>query len=84
MNKYQIQYARKNSPRHIFFYFGVVFLQFLPRASNGCQYSNFENKCPKLGTVTPEDMVLTNLAETLDSDPSGFVVACITLLSNPI
>ena len=58
----------------IFVHSGVVFLQFLARASNGCQYSNFENKCPKLCTGTPEDMVLINLGETLDSDPSGFVL----------
>ena len=57
----------------------VVFLHFLARASNGCQYSNFENKCPKLGTGTPDDMVLTNLGETLDSDPSGFVLIFIAL-----
>ena len=67
----------------IFVISGVVFLQFLARASNGCQYSNFENKCPKLCTGTPEDMVLTNLAETLDSDPSGFVLmystSCISI-----
>ena len=51
-----------------------VFSHFFVRASNGRQYSNFENKCPKLGSGTPEDMVLTNLGETLDSDPSGFVL----------
>ena len=58
----------------IFVHIGVVFLHFLARASNGRQYSNFENKCPKLGTGTPDDMVLTNLGETLDSDPSEFVL----------
>ena len=58
----------------IFVHSRVVFLQFLARASNGCQHSNFENKCPKLCTGTPEDMVLTNLGETLDSDLSGFVL----------
>ena len=58
----------------IFVHIGVVFLHFLARASNGRQYSNFENKCPKLGTGTPEDMVLTNLGDSLDSDPSGFVL----------
>ena len=60
----------------IFVHTCVVFLHFLARASNGRQYSNFENKCPKLGTGTPEDMVLTNLGETLDSDPIGFVLIC--------
>ena len=66
----------------IFVHIGVVFLHFLARASNGCQYSNFENKCPKLGTGTPEDMVLTNLGDSHDSDPSGFVLLhkiCIEL-----
>ena len=58
----------------IFVHIDVVFLHFLARASNGRQYSNFENKCPKLGTGTPEDMVLTNLGDSLDSDPSGFVL----------
>ena len=58
----------------IFVHTGVVFLQFLARASNGRQYSNFENRCPKLDTGTPEDMVLTNLGDTLDSDTIGFVL----------
>ena len=58
----------------IFVHIGVVFLHVLARPSNGCQYSNFENKCPKLGTGTPEDMFLTNLADSLDSDPGGFVL----------
>ena len=52
----------------------LIFLHFLARVSNGRQYSNFENKCPKLGTGTPEDMVLSNLGDSLDSDPSGFVL----------
>ena len=64
----------------IFVHIGVVFLHFLARASNGCQYSNFENKCPKLGTGTPEDMVLTNLGDSLDSDPSGFVLLQILIM----
>ena len=58
----------------IFVHTGVVLLDFLARASNARQYSNFENKCPKLGTGTPEDMVLTNLGDSLDSDLSGFVL----------
>ena len=58
----------------IFVHIGVVFLHFLARASNGCQYSNFENTCPKICTGTPEDMVLTDLGDSLDSDPSGFVL----------
>ena len=51
-----------------------VFSHFFVRASNGWQYSNFGNKCPKLGTGTPEDIVLTNLGDSLDSDSSGFVL----------
>ena len=66
----------------IFVHTCVVFLHFLARASNGRQYSNFENKCPKLGTGTPEDMVLTNLGDSLDSDPSGFVLI-YTLAQGP-
>ena len=58
----------------IFVHICVVFLYFLGRASSGHQYSNFENKCPKLGTATPEDMVLSNLSDSLDSDLSGFVL----------
>ena len=54
-----------------------VFSHFFVRASNGRQYSNFGNKCPKLGTGTPEDMVLTNLGDSLDSDLSGFVLVCM-------
>ena len=65
----------------IFVHTGVVLLQLLARASNGCQCSNFENKYPKLGTGTPEDMVLTNLGDSLDSDPSGFVLICMYLCS---
>ena len=64
----------------IFVHIRVVFLHFLARASNGCQYSNFENKCPKLGTGTPEDMALTNLGDSLDSDRSGFVLMYTILL----
>ena len=41
----------------------VVFSHFYVRASNGSHYSYFGNKCPKLGTDTPEDMLFTNLAE---------------------
>ena len=48
----------------------VVFSHFYVRASNCCHYSNFRNKCPKLGTGTPEDMLFTNLGDNLDSVPS--------------
>ena len=51
-----------------------VFSHFFVRPSNGRQYSNFGNNCPKLGTGTPEDMTLTNLGDSLDSNPSGFVL----------
>ena len=51
-----------------------VFSHFFVRASNGRQYSNFRNKCPKLGTRTPEDMILINLCDSVASDPSGFVL----------
>ena len=52
----------------------VVFSHYYVRASNCCHYSYFRNKCLKLGTGTPEDMVLTNLGDSLDSDLSGFVL----------
>ena len=57
-----------------------VFSHFFVRASNGCQYSSFGNKCPKLGTRTPEDMILINLGDSVDSDPSGFVLIHSTYL----
>ena len=41
----------------------VVFSHFYVRASNCSHYSNFGNKCPKLGTGTPEDMLFTNLVD---------------------
>ena len=52
----------------------VVFSHFYVRASNCCHYSNFRNKCPKLGTGTPEDMLFTNLGDNLDSVPSGIAL----------
>ena len=55
-----------------------VFSHFFARASNSFQYSNFGNKCPKLGTRTPEDMVLINLGDSVDFDPSGFVLVYMT------
>ena len=64
----------------IFVHISVVFLHFLARDSNGRQYSNFENKCPKHGTGAPEDMLLTNLGDSLESDPSGFVLLLTYLL----
>ena len=42
----------------------VVFSHFFVRASNCSHYSNLGNKCPKLGTGTPEDMLFTNLGVT--------------------
>ena len=55
----------------------VVFSHFYVRASNCCHYSNFRNKCPKLGTGTPEDMLFTNLGDNLDSVPSGIALIYI-------
>ena len=52
----------------------LYFHNLFVRASNCSHYSNFGNKCPKLGTGTPEDMLFTNLGETLDSVPSGIVL----------
>ena len=57
-----------------------VFSHFFVRASNCSHYSNFGNKCPKLGTGTPQDMILTNLGDNLDSDPSGFVLPVTYIL----
>ena len=58
----------------IFVHTSVVFLPYLARASNSSHYSSFKNYCLKLGTGTSEDMILTNLGDNLDSDPSGFVL----------
>ena len=52
----------------------VVFSHFYVRASNGSHYSNFGNKCPKLGTDTPEDMLFTNLAEATWSSEIGIAL----------
>ena len=68
------QFCHARQPCKGIFEICFVFSHFFVRASNGRQYSNFGNKCPKLGTGTPEDMVLTNLGDSLDSDPSGFVL----------
>ena len=68
------QLCRVRQPCEGIFQIFFVFSHFFVRASNGCQYSNFRNKCPKLGTRTLEDMILTNLGDSVDSDPSGFVL----------
>ena len=59
----------------------VVFSHFYVRASNCCHYSNFRNKCPKLGTGTPEDMLFTNLGDNLDSVPSGIALILMYISS---
>ena len=63
------QFCHSRQPCKGIFEICFVFSHFFVKASNGRQYSNFGNKCPKLGTGTPEDMVLTNLGDSLDSDP---------------
>ena len=68
------QFCHTHQPCKGIFEICFVFSHFFVRASNGRQYSNFENKCPNFGTGTPEDMVMTNLGDSLDSDPSGFVL----------
>ena len=77
------QFCHANQPCKGIFKKCFVFSHFFVRSSNGRQYSNFENKCPKLGTGTPDDMVLTNLGETLDSDPSGFVLIYMFYFRRP-
>ena len=52
---------------------GVVFLQFLARASNGPRPSYVENWCLKISTGTPEDMLLTNLGVNHCKSIIGFV-----------
>ena len=72
------QFCHVRQPCKGFFEICIVFSHFSARASNGPQYSNFGNKCPKLGPGTLEDMLFTNLGETLDSVPSGIVLLYIT------
>ena len=57
------QFCHAHQPCKGIFEICFVFSYFFVRASNGSHYSNFRNKCPKLGTGTPEDMLFTNLAE---------------------
>ena len=57
---------------------GVVFSHFYVRASNCSHYSNFGNKCLKLGTGTPDDMLFTNLSDNLDSVLSEIVLMTIS------
>ena len=68
------QFCHARQPCKGFFEICIVFSHFSARASNGPQYSNFGNKCPKLGPGTLEDMLFTNLGETLDSVPSEIVL----------
>ena len=74
----QTQFWHAREPCKGVFEICIVFSHFSARASNGPQYSNFENKCPKLGPGTPEDMLFTNLGETLDSVPSEIALICKT------
>ena len=76
------QFCHARQPCKGFFEICIVFSHFSARASNGPQYSNFGNKCPKLGPGTLEDMLFTNLGETLDSVPSGIVLICMKELDD--
>ena len=68
------QFCHARQPCKGIFDICFVFSHFFVRASNCSHYSNFGNNCPKRCTGTPEDMILTNLGDNLDSDPSGFVL----------
>ena len=59
----------------------LYFHNFFVRASNCSHYSNFGNKCPKLGTGTHEDMLFTNLGDNLDSVPSEIVLLLTYFIS---
>ena len=62
-----------------------VFLYFFVRASNSSHYSNFGNRCPKLGTGTPENMLFTNLAEATSTLEIGIALInkyALTLISH--
>ena len=55
----------------------VLFSHFYVIASNCSHYSNFGNKCPKLCTGTPEDMLFTNLGETTGTLEMGIALICM-------
>ena len=58
------QFCHAHQPCKGIFEIYFVFAHFFVRASNCSHYSNFGDKCPKLGTGTPEDMLFTNLGVT--------------------
>ena len=57
------QFCHARQPCKGIFEICFVFSHFFVSASNCSHYSNFVNKCPKLGTGTPEDMSFTNLGD---------------------
>ena len=58
----------------------IVFSHFSARAWNGPQYSNFGNKCPKLGPGTPEDMLFTNLSVAAWFPGNEIALVCTCIL----
>ena len=78
VSKYQFCHARQ--PCKGIFEICFVFSYFFVRASNCSHYSNFGNRCPKLGTGTPEDMLFTNLAGATWSLEIGIGLLGIVLL----
>ena len=70
------QFCHASLPCKGIFEICFVFSHFFVRALNCSHYSNFENKCPKLGTGTSQDMLFTILGDNLDSIPSEIALIC--------
>ena len=74
------QFCHAHQPCKGSFEIYFVFAHFFVRASNCSHYSNFGNKCPKLGTDTPEDMLFTNLGVTTWFPGTRFALVDTTVL----
>ena len=55
------------------FHTGVVFLQFLARASNGHHHSYFENWCLKISTGTLKHILMINFGVNHCKSITGFM-----------
>ncbi len=79
--KNRLFYGRQHVKEFLeFVHTGVVFLQFLARASNGPHSSYVENWGLKICTGTPEDMLLTDLGVNCCRPIIGFVLANATVI----
>ena len=74
------QFCHARQPCKRIFEICIVFSHFSARAWNGPQYSNFGNKCPKLGPGTPEDMLFTNLSVAAWFPGNEIALVCTCIL----